>query len=767
MSTGLERELWDYAEQHRGELPVEEMLPGWLEVGSSLQERIERFHVWLNSFAAGHRRGASEHLSTPEIASFMVSLAHETVNKTGATVLDPASGAGLLLAEAASRFSGSTVRGIEINPHVQSICGTLLGTSGQVVCGDSIHDSFDLSPTFDVIIGEPPFGARLRTPFQSPFDEKPLTEVSSALVCRWVQRLSTDGVAVFLLPAVCLAEKEKQFWAGLASLGCYLRAAIHVPSGLLKATEMESYLVAVDRTERDEVFTAQLSRDQKLQDQILANYRAHQRGGRPAQGRLACLNSFRGFKAMAAQEALTQYAKRAGLTGIPVEQLAESFDYFPDPSQVEADGDHDVYLPVRGKCKAVLSPEDLSVTRTGVIRMVINSELADARFVAETLNDELGRLFLETVTTISATIRSLDREALRRATFYLPARNVQSKVMEARSKIHALRAELDEIDAELRKQPGEVDSLASKVERVNHQDNLEAWLDTLPFPLASILWRYRACEGISKEANEILLHFFEALAEFWATVLLSAAKSDPAFWADHVDSVHDAISKHHLSFDHATFGLWSCVAGTLRKRMEDLSKSDPDRLGNMFASSSKDVAEMLLDTRLVQVLQTANSIRNGKAHGGALGPAEVKRTHDELLDLVQTCRSVMGRTWQRYELVQPGACRFSGGVWVYSVRRIMGVRTPFVAAQCKVVAGMDDRFLHLLDAEGDRSLALLPFVRIMPSPKTEENACYFYNRRESGVQRFVSYHFEAEAEVREFFADTQAALEELKPFGVG
>jgi hypothetical protein len=126
----------------------------------------------------------------------------------------------------------------------------------------------------------------------------------------------------------------------------------------------------------------------------------------------------------------------------------------------------------------------------------------------------------------------------------------------------------------------------------------------------------------------------------------------------------------------------------------------------------------------------------------------------------------MGCTWERYELVQPGACKFSGGVWNYTVRRIMGVRTPFVAAQRKVVAGMEDRFLHLLDAEGDRSLALLPFVRIMPSPKTEENACYFYNRREPDVQRFVSYHFEAEAEVKEFSVDTQAALEALKPFGV-
>ena len=30
--------------------------------------------------------------------------------------------------------------------------------------------------------------------------------------------------------------------------------------------------------------------------------------------------------------------------------------------------------------------------------------------------------------------------------------------------------------------------------------------------------------------------------------------------------------------------------------------------------------------------------------------------------------------------------------------------------------------------ETEEVLKLLPFVKVMPSPKTEENACYFYNR---------------------------------------
>ena len=35
---------------------------------------------------------------------------------------------------------------------------------------------------------------------------------------------------------------------------------------------------------------------------------------------------------------------------------------------------------------------------------------------------------------------------------------------------------------------------------------------------------------------------------------------------------------------------------------------------------------------------------------------------------------------------------------------------------------------------------------MMPSPETEQIACYFYNRLEKNGVRWVSYHFEGKAE---------------------
>jgi hypothetical protein len=758
-------ELYEYLDLLRGDGPIQidQDLAGWLAKGSNPADRRTRLLTWLDTIGGGHARAAGEFFSTAEVAVFMARLASVG---GGSSVLDPVCGTGLLMTEAATALKADVIHGIELNSGIAETARQIAPQNAWVFQGDSLHGDFPLAAAYDVIIADPPFGLRLRENFTPSFGGTPITDLGTALLCKWVQRLSAQGRALFLLPASCLSTRGKRMWRCLGEHGYYLRALIHVPSGNLKSTMAESYIVVVDRTPRESIFTAQFGKDESLQKQILGNYEACRRGGKQAQGRLVELDGFGGFKAMEAGERLIEHAKRAGLSAVTIRDLVESFDVLRTADEPVVDGDNDVYIPVHGRCRAILSLDEVLSRNNQFIRLALKSELADARFVVESLNDEVGRLFLESVSRPSNFMLSLDTGVFRDATFYLPSKQVQGKVMAARSKILALRAELDDIDSSLRGQPTQVEKLNRRVNKVNHEDTLVNWLESLPFPLATILWRYRSFNGVTKERNEVLLHFFEALAEFWATIYLSAAKSDCAFWADHADGINAAIIKVNLSFDSATFGLWKCVIEFFRKKFDELMKNDRDRCSRMFATASRDVLEMLFDSRLVTALQAANSIRNGKAHGGVLGPSGIREAHSQLMDLVQTCRSITGGIWERYELVQPSECRFSGGVFNYKVRLITGTRTPFLTDDRRTVEGMEDGHLHLLDPEGDRAMRLLPFVRVMPSPKTASNACYFYNRNQAGSQRFVSYHFEEDSEIEHFFEDTQAAIEGLKPFGV-
>jgi len=59
---------------------------------------------------------------------------------------------------------------------------------------------------------------------------------------------------------------------------------------------------------------------------------------------------------------------------------------------------------------------------------------------------------------------------------------------------------------------------------------------------------------------------------------------------------------------------------------------------------------------------------------------------------------------------------------------------------------MDANELYCYDVVTRRPLQLLHFVRMLSAPESEEVACYFYNRLENTGVRWVSYHFEKEAE---------------------
>lgn len=74
---------------------------------------------------------------------------------------------------------------------------------------------------------------------------------------------------------------------------------------------------------------------------------------------------------------------------------------------------------------------------------------------------------------------------------------------------------------------------------------------------------------------------------------------------------------------------------------------------------------------------------------------------------------------------------------------------------------MEHSFLYLKTQDERSALALLPLIKVMPSPRFAENACYFYNRQEGEGVRFVSYHFEKDADITGAFADTFQAVSKL------
>lgn len=89
---------------------------------------------------------------------------------------------------------------------------------------------------------------------------------------------------------------------------------------------------------------------------------------------------------------------------------------------------------------------------------------------------------------------------------------------------------------------------------------------------------------------------------------------------------------------------------------------------------------------------------------------------------------------------------------------------PFQKTEIQVVSEpLQNGQLHLYVRDGQQALPLLPLVRMIAIPETEQNACYFYNRMERNEIRFVSYHFGRESDVTRSFEDTAEALRMFQP----
>jgi hypothetical protein len=104
---------------------------------------------------------------------------------------------------------------------------------------------------------------------------------------------------------------------------------------------------------------------------------------------------------------------------------------------------------------------------------------------------------------------------------------------------------------------------------------------------------------------------------------------------------------------------------------------------------------------------------------------------------------------------------YCSGTYEVIACRVMGRSVPFESLQLQTSEPLEKESLHFIGEGEKEALKLLPLIRLRASPETAQNACYYYNRKQGGQLRFVSYHFEGEPEVLGTFSDTASVLEAL------
>lgn len=757
------RAMWERAEAERGtrSLGTVELLA--LVASGEIEGEITGEILQTLLTTPAQRQALGEGFSSLVVTRFVSMLARHIKPDS---VLDPTCGSGFMLQQVIEAASASVADAVEINAAMAEIARALLGNQARIIHGDIFDVQSKLNDRYDMIIADAPMGLRLqRDPAAGDNSEAPQSRDLAEALCLWCcERLTENGIAVVLVANKSV--RDDRFRARLSERGAAIRAFVHVSGGFLLGTSISAHLAVLTKEPQGDLFVAELSDEPKHNELVVKALLGQAPSARrPALGMRLPLDDFKDFQSFEKNWRLAELARDTNFRPVP------ATDVFVDLATVPKDttrlrdydaGQGDALLHRMGH-HLVQDPARAKSKLTNYLKVRLNLECIDPVFFDHWLRSDFGRPAIGAITAGSV-IPSLTLSSVRDATFYLPELSLQQDMVAVLRRLDTIKAEADEVAALCWDPNAGTAAAAKRVERINRIESYNEWVETLPFPLATILWRHHTMSDAALIRMPILVHFFEALGAFLATIHLSAFDSDGDQWSVVQPKLVRALEKGNLSLSRATFGTWKCVCEVLASHARKLARGEKERpvVNDMYCLDNDHVLDKLLSSEPVTLLQQANKIRNSHlGHAGAMSEEVAKRVENELRQLVQEVRGHFGRDWKAYELILGGKASFRDGVFHSRVPRLMGTRSQFETVERQTTVPMEEGALYMLSPAGDRGLRLLPFLRMGASPASEPNACYFFNREEKDGVRFVSYHFDRNADLTDQFPDTSSAIRKI------
>lgn len=281
---------------------------------------------------------------------------------------------------------------------------------------------------------------------------------------------------------------------------------------------------------------------------------------------------------------------------------------------------------------------------------------------------------------------------------------------------------------------------------LEEEKELELWIETLPFPLASILWAGMSSFNYEHKVK-YFLRFFESMSQFTFNLLLSILSSDKQFYEMEVE---DCIQKQSDFRDDwiekPSFGIWNnllyCITSIIRRQMKDKYNHNQSLRG--FEKSDSEFLNRLSDVELVMLLKKVSKYRNiWDAHGPLVSEEQYKDRFQILMIHLNELKSIIRDVFEKNMLILPVQGILREGMYYYTVKRYTTTRPPFRPLEIQSEAPMDNSWIYLVNPNEKIHLQLLPLVIDI------DDNCYYYNGKdyETGQARYSSYHNNKEPEI--------------------
>lgn len=557
-------------------------------------------------------------------------------------------------------------------------------------------------------------------------------------------KLKEDGEGIFLLePEFLLDRNPKSTFSNLKNFGLYIKSIIEIPYTLVPG-ENDKILVILSKNHQEDLFIGSLSHDKDANKILKENLILRKPGKIPQNGFITTLDKFYTFKSFYAYIDSLKISKDLKLNTKPFSDIIETFNFYSDDSEIKEEP-NSLFLPLDENLRVVF--DEVKFDNSNYIQLVLNPNYCMAEYLARYLNDTLlGYKIRESINLGEYTAPVFD-DLISNTQIYLPNLDAQVEVLRVDSIINEISARANTYREQLWKTPDEYKLIIEEIESLDnkYEFRFEQWVESLPYPLSSILW-----ESFSSSKADLkvkyLLHFFEAFSEFNVIIMLSGLISDERFFNREFNRCTQFNPKFQNWFKNPSFGNWNYLGRCIAKNLQYILKKKHKRnqVLNIFGTYNAQFLEKLSSYDLYDILSEVSRYRNSwDAHGPVVSYAEYEKRYKILRNSISKLYTCIGNIFKDNLLIIPLESTFRDGIHSYNAKKFMGSRNRFITIELESITPMDSKDIYLMMENNRKPIKLLRLL------KYYKNACYFYNSKvkDNDKNQFVSYHYKERPEI--------------------
>lgn len=621
---------------------------------------------------------------------------------------------------------------------------------GQAALADDLEG---LDARFDLVVGTAPLQSRktVARGLDAYRDERKGTV--STLV-RAAQLLRPGGKLAVIVGEELVAGSLAH---ALAEVGFAIRAVISCGPHPLTRTH-DRYLAVCERAEFAELYVAAVRATSDLEAAV-SRLEARAVDGPPRDGRLVTASNFTSWRRFLAMQEVDEAIRRNGLRMLPASEVLADARRAKNSGEPFLDTPNSVYMPTLPAADARTDLIDQHKPG-GYLQLIVQPDVADAEYLAAFLNSALGRRVRDGLAA-GVAIPQVSLASIKASLLPLPPTLAQQKRAVAVSRrLRDLQQDIEARERGMWERPLTAQRVEEGLASLVDDYTLDAWEESLPFPLASVLWRFQTADNDEVRCRA-LVNFFEAASLLLVDIQLSALRSSAVTGDTSRPGTEPAVS-----YQRGSIGIWVRLLERLSKDTRRLLEDDRVRALEAFRVSDSSRVEAISSRAVISTLNTAAGYRNSwVGHSGLAADAEwterLGQAHRSLADF----RTALRFTFAGWSLIRAGAARHTKGRFNTKVEYITGSRAGFRRGEIDLWEPVDDQDLYMYEADSAGALRLEPLVRLARSPEGVRDACYFYDRIDGDGVRWVSYQYDGKPEVVEPNDEATMLIHELDRSG--